>query len=239
MLAMSPRPSLARFRPSRGSRPTRRQLLGALAREPAANIEFVGFRRIYPRRAYPGGDPNEPGAETPAFEGVRVRNNVTWYNPLSWIAAGLTARGDVVHAQWWSYALAPMYITMLGIARMRGKRVLLTVHNVAPHEDGRVKRALNRVVFRLGHHYIVHSEQNRRELARIVGDPTRISVLPHGMLETPRSGMSRVDGARRSGLPIATPRHALLRQHPPIQGRRGPVAGVRGGRAAMTRTRCS
>lgn len=176
-------------------------LLEALAREPGAGVEFIGFKSIYPRRAYPGGEPDEAGLETPSFDDVRVRNTLTWYNPLSWIAAGVSARGDVVHAQWWSYALAPVYVTMLGIARLRGKRVLLTVHNVAPHESGLLKRALNRVVFRLGHEYIVHSEQNRRELQRIMGgDSSRITVLPHGILETPRTGMSRVTARDRLGL---------------------------------------
>jgi glycosyltransferase involved in cell wall biosynthesis len=175
-------------------------LLDALAREPSAGVEFIGFRRIYPRRAYPGGDPDEAGMAAPVFDDVRVRNDITWYNPLTWIGAGFHARGDVVHAQWWSYALAPVYVTALGIARLRGKRVLLTVHNVAPHEGGLVKRALNRVVFRLAHGFVVHSEQNRRELARIIGAGARIDVLPHGALETPRTGMSRLTARARLGI---------------------------------------
>ena len=177
-------------------------LLDALARDPHVGIEFAGFRKIYPRRAYPGGDPDEAGATTPAHDDVRIRNAVTWYNPLSWITGGMSFRGDVVHAQWWSYALAPMYVTMLGIARLRGKRVLLTVHNVAPHEDGAIKRLLNRIVFRFGHEYVVHSDQNRTELQRITRcAPERITVLPHGILETPRSGISRLAARDRLGLP--------------------------------------
>ena len=178
------------------------QLLGALAHDPDVGVEFAGFRRIYPRRAYPGGDPDEAGLATPAFDDVRIRNSITWYNPLSWITAGFALRGDVVHAQWWSYALAPVYVTMLVIARLRGKRVLLTVHNVEPHEGGIAKRVLNRIVFRLGHAYIVHSEQNRAALQHAVGgDPSRITVLPHGVLDTPRSGISRATARERLGLP--------------------------------------
>jgi glycosyltransferase involved in cell wall biosynthesis len=177
-------------------------LLSALTREPSAEVDFIGFRRIYPRRAYPGGDPDERGAATPAFEGVHVRNNLTWYNPVSWFVAGARARGDVVHAQWWSYALAPVYAVVLGLARLRGKRVLLTVHNVAPHEGGLLKRLLNHAVLRLGHEFIVHSEQNKRDLRRVVrGDAARITVLPHGVLETPRTGMSRLTARDRLGLP--------------------------------------
>lgn len=194
--------------PVKGVSPYTAHLLEALAREPAVGVEFIGFRRIYPRRAYPGGDPDEAGLAPPALDDVRIRNDITWYNPFTWVAAGLQARGRIVHAQWWSYALAPVYVTMLGIARLRGKRVLLTVHNVAPHESGLLKRALNRIVFRLGHAYIVHSEQNRATLAGIVGDAARITVLPHGILDTPRTGMSRQTARQRLG--IAPDAHVIL-----------------------------
>jgi glycosyltransferase involved in cell wall biosynthesis len=177
-------------------------LLDALSQTGDVKLDVVSFRSIYPRFAYPGGDPDEPGATPPVLAGVRFRSGLTWYNPVSWLTAGLGSEGDVLHAQWWSYALAPVYLTVLGLARLRRKRVVLTVHNVEPHEDGWLKRRLNRLVFRFAHAYIVHSEQNRADLHRIVGgDDARITVLPHGVLETPRTGMTRADARARLGLP--------------------------------------
>ena len=177
-------------------------LLAALAADGDVDLEFIGFSSIYPRFAYPGGEPNEALVSTPHFEGVRQRGQLAWYNPFSWLRAGFALKGDVVHAQWWSYALAPVYATILGLARVRGKRVVITVHNVAPHEGGIAKRLLNRAIFAFGHAFIVHSEQNRDALQHAVGgDPARINVLPHGVLDTPRTGLSRASARLRLGVP--------------------------------------
>ena len=176
-------------------------LLEALDQRGNLAIDFVGFRGIYPRWAYPGGDPDEPQGHTPLLMGVEPRRNLSWYNPFSWLAAGVRMRGDVVHAQWWSYALAPVYVTLLGLARLRRKRVVMTVHNVEPHEGGFLRRIANRAVFRFAHHYIVHSEANKTSLQRLLRcDTARISVLPHGVLETPRTGMSRPTARLKLGI---------------------------------------
>jgi glycosyltransferase involved in cell wall biosynthesis len=188
--------------PVRGVSPYTQHLITALSSSGAAPIDFVGFHSIYPRFAFPGGETQEQGAEAPTIDGVHVRSNLRWYNPFGWVLAGLTVTGDVVHAQWWSYALAPVYTVVLGLARLRGKRVLLTVHNVEPHEGGAARRFLNRAVFRMGHHFIVHSRQNRDELQRVTGrSEDAIDVLPHGTLAVPRTGMTQADARARLGLP--------------------------------------
>jgi glycosyltransferase involved in cell wall biosynthesis len=165
-------------------------LAEALSRDPGVSLEFVGFSTIYPKWVYPGSEPSEPGASAPGLQDVRVRNLLTWYNPASWLQAGLTLQGDVVHAQWWSEVLAPIYATVLGIARLRGKRVVMTVHNIAPHEDGWLKCLAGRLALRFAHAYIVHSERNRSRLEDLVGTRKPIAVRRHGALETPRSGLS-------------------------------------------------
>jgi glycosyltransferase involved in cell wall biosynthesis len=176
-------------------------LLEGLAADPDVKLDFIGFKSIYPRWAYPGGEPDEPGLAPVHLTGVRQRNMLAWYNPISWLRAGFTARGEIVHAQWWSYVLAPVYIAMLSAARLRGKRVLITVHNVAPHEEGFVKRLLNRTALRLGHAYIVHSEQNRATLQQVLGRRAGpISVVPHGVLESPRTGMTRAAAREKLAL---------------------------------------
>jgi glycosyltransferase involved in cell wall biosynthesis len=176
-------------------------LLDALDRRGDLQVDFVGFRSIYPRWFYPGGRPDEPSARPPLFLGVKLRAALRWYNPLSWAWAALRMRGQVVHAQWWSYALAPVYATLLGIARLRGKRVVMTAHNVHPHERGLIQRLANRAVFRFAHSYVVHSEANKIALVRMLRcSPARVSVLPHGVLETPRTGISRREARLKLGI---------------------------------------
>jgi glycosyltransferase involved in cell wall biosynthesis len=187
--------------PIRGISPYTSHLLAALDSLPDTEVEFIGFRSLYPRCLYPGRDVVDPVAEAPDFPGVRIRNLLAWYNPTSWVWAGVTCRGRIVHAQWWSYILAPVYVVVLTLARLRGRVVVLTLHNVAPHETSRWRRLMNRLVLRLADHYIVHAEQNRESLVRVhKRAPGRVSVVPHGILEVPRRGLTRAQARANLGL---------------------------------------
>ncbi|MFH1560403.1 MAG: glycosyltransferase [Chloroflexota bacterium] len=166
------------------------------------DLEFLGFRRLYPDFLYPGGTQvTAKGMAPPSLTGARLRNNLTYYNPLSWLRAGLTLRGDLVHAQWWSYVLALPYLMLLGLARLQGRTCVLTVHNVRPHEQGTLARWLNNLVLKMGHHYIVHDLRSRRQLAILTGiEESRIHVVPHGVLEpAPIRGTGREEARRRLG----------------------------------------
>ncbi len=152
---------------------------------------------MYPSWLYPGSD-QSADAVLPEVPGVHVRRILSWYNPLSWLSAGLRLRGDVVHAQWWSWILAPIYATVLSVARLRGKRVLLTVHNVAPHEGGRLRSLLNRLVLRFGDRFVVHSPRNVEALQGLVRRP--IDVIGHGLLRAPKRGLTVREARASLGL---------------------------------------
>ena len=187
--------------PTRGLSPYTSHLLAALDSLPDIEIEFIGFRSLYPRRLYPGGDIVDPTAHAPDFPRVRIRNLLAWYNPFSWVWAGLTCRGRIIHAQWWSYILAPVYVVVLGLARLRRRRIVLTLHNVTPHETSRWRRLMNRLVLWLPHHFIVHSEQNKELLvSSLKCDPRRVSVVPHGTLSVPSTGLTRAQARAKLGL---------------------------------------
>jgi glycosyltransferase involved in cell wall biosynthesis len=178
--------------PAKGVSPYTAQLVRALEARDDVDLQVIAFKSIYPRWAYPGGDPAE---DVPAPEWLSrpaYRRMVTWWNPISWVRAGFAIDGDVVHAQWWTHVLAPMYLAMLGIARLRGKRVVITVHNVTPHESNVLTRFLARTVLRLGQRFIVHSPQNRSSLSMMLRKSDgATTVLPHGVLEAPRTGLTR------------------------------------------------
>lgn len=166
--------------PARGVSPYVMALARALHDRDDVELDVLSFRSLYPAFLYPGGHPNT--TTDPRVDGgeLRVARTLTWWNPLGWVRAGLTLRGDVIHAQWWSYVLAPAYVTVLTLARLRGKRVVVTLHNVDPHEGGRLHRIANAAVLPLANRIIVHSEQNRRVLAGRGVPHDRIDVVPMG-----------------------------------------------------------
>ena len=147
-------------------------------------ITFLSFRNIYPRFLYPG-NPIDRSTRTPAIEGLEIVEKLSWYNPFSWIAAGFSVSSDILHAQWWSYVLAPVYFTILLIARLRRVRIILTVHNVLPHEANPITKILNRMVIVLAHEIIVHTEDSRKSFLELYGErfsENVVHIVPHGLI---------------------------------------------------------
>ena len=187
--------------PDKGLADYTAHLAGGLAQTPGVSLEVIDFASLYPRRLYPGGELLDPTAQRPQWPSVRVRTMLRWYNPLSWVWAGLSARGDIVHAQWWSYILAPTYLVALTLARLRRRRVIVTVHNVEPHESGRWRWLLNRLVLRLAHAYIVHDTRSRDALAEVVPAGKPIAVIYHGVLSSAGAERSALEARRALGVP--------------------------------------
>lgn len=174
---------LGSFPPLRGISGYCHELAAAMAAR--CPVEFISFREMYPRFLYPGGDladdPTLPDLRHPQLD---VQRRLTWYNPAGWLRAGLSTEADLLHAQWWSLPLAPIYLAVCAAFKLRRKPVVLTVHNVLPHEGSRGFAAASRLLFSLGDHFIVHTEQSRRRLITHYRIPaSRISRIPHGTLD--------------------------------------------------------
>ncbi|MBN2027610.1 MAG: glycosyltransferase [Actinobacteria bacterium] len=143
-------------------------------------VEFLDFKRLYPERLYPGKTEEEDlyPAEI-GSDNIKRRRILDFFNPYTWMKAGLSLRGRVVHAQWWTGVLSPIFLVVLFIARMRGKRVIITVHNVDPHEGGLLYNLLNRSILPLGNEFIVHGDEGREKLVKRIRTTKKVHVVPH------------------------------------------------------------
>jgi len=173
--------------PIKGVSPYTVGLLTELAKN--CEIDFYGFKSIYPEFLYPGG--TRANTQQPQIQNVHIRNILTWYNPFSWIAAALLIKTRILHVQWWSWLLAPVYLTVLAIARLRRKKIIMTVHNIKPHEKSSFKNFLNQSVLRLGHEYIVHSESNRHLLVQTTRTQKKIHVIGLGVTKIESPGLGK------------------------------------------------
>jgi glycosyltransferase involved in cell wall biosynthesis len=182
--------------PIKGVSPYTLGLIKALSKK--ISIDFIGFRSIYPEFLYPGGT-KDTDEIVPVIPNVRIHNMLTWFNPFSWICAGLRIQTSIVHAQWWSWVLAPIYATILSIAKIRGKRIILTIHNVKSHENGFTQSFCNMQVMRLADEYIVHSDANKRDLQKLLKTYKPIHVIPHGLIEMPKSPLSNSSVRKKYG----------------------------------------
>lgn len=173
---------LGSFPPLRGISSYCLELAVALAAH--SRVEFISFKHIYPGFLYPGGALKDDNSFPEIIQdGLNVHRRLNWYNPLSWIREGLFTQADLLHAQWWSIPLAPIYAVIAGLFKLRRKRVVFTVHNVLSHERSNVFAAVSSLLFKLGDHFIVHTRRNCKQLSKLYGIPAhKISLIPHGSL---------------------------------------------------------
>ena len=158
----------------------------SLAVSKLVKIEFISFKHIYPSFLYPGGvlrnDNTFPGIDK--LTDIKIRRNISWFNPLSWIVEGVSTNGQLLHAQWWSPPLILVYTTVCALYKIRNKPVVITVHNIIQHEKRSFYNLYSRIIFKLGDHFIVHSKSNKNLLARLYGiNPERVTQIPHGPLK--------------------------------------------------------
>lgn len=157
-------------------------------------VKFTGWKSLYPALLYPSGDPTT--GEEP-FHAENVERELSWYDPLSWLRVGLDPDVDLVHAQWWSYPLAVPYVAIFTVGKLRGKTVLLTVHNVEPHEQTRLTRFLNDVVYRFADEYVVHSEANKSQFSsKSAIDADAVHVISHPTIGPEKQDISTADARR-------------------------------------------
>lgn len=167
-------------------------------------VEALTFRQIYPEKLYPGGT-RDNDMRPPKSSRLFVRPILTWYNPISWLYAAFSLRGDVLHAQWWTYVLTPVYFTILSISKLlRRKRIVLTIHNVKPHESNILSTLADKLIYSLADHFIVHSEDNKRVFMKSHKvAAAKVSVIPIGILppDVPIEGISQIEARRMLKLP--------------------------------------
>ena len=115
--------------------------------------------------------------------------------------AALTARfamrpPDVVHVQYLPMLLRklPLDLRFLEFLRSRGARIVLTVHDLLPHDSGQRYRATFLDLYRRADALICHSDSVKARLAAEFGVPeTKVSVIPHGpfFYDLPATGDDR------------------------------------------------
>ncbi len=148
-------------------------------------IEFISFNRIYPQFLYPGNDLVDDNT-FPAIDQkyLSVKRKLNWYDPSSWILESLRSKADLLHLQWWSLPLWPIYLAICIGAKIRCRPIVFTVHNVLSHEKNPIFLHLSQKLFAFGDHFIIHTAVNQKQLMDIYGISShKISRIAHGPLD--------------------------------------------------------
>jgi glycosyltransferase involved in cell wall biosynthesis len=150
------------------------------------DLEFFTFSHLYPEFLYPGGTKApETHADPADLKSAKIYRAINVYNPLTWFRTAFRISGDLVHAQFWSLPVVPIWMVIFTILRMRRKKIILTIHNVLPHESSMIDIFLTRCILYFCDLYIVHAHENAVNLVRFFHVPvTRIAEVPMGPTST-------------------------------------------------------
>lgn len=162
-----------------------------------ADLEVISFDHMYPEFLYPNGSKDENKRDYST--NLPCRRIINWYDPLSWFRAGLLAKGDVVHVEWWTHMLFPVYFIFLLINKtFRKKKVIITMHNVVSHENRVISKVLNKIITLFGDRFIVHNNKNKIEMHDLYSvGLDRITVIPIGIYNNANYQKQNKDKARK------------------------------------------
>jgi glycosyltransferase involved in cell wall biosynthesis len=95
----------------------------------------------------------------------------------------LVAPPDVVHVQYLPMLRSrmPLDLWFVEFCRLRGAKIVLTVHDLLPHDTGDAHKAVYAELYASVDAMICHSDSIRGRLAEEFAVPeTKVSVIPHG-----------------------------------------------------------
>ena len=168
-------------------------------------VEVVGYKSLFPLWLYPGNSKRLSG-EVPIRQDILVHEVLRYYSVLSSLRASAVIenqiRPDVVDIQWIAPQHGFVLVPLMSRLRYKSKiRVVLTVHNVWPHERRIFDRGLSRAAFKLSHRLLVHAERMKEEVVRSFGvEPEKVTVIPHGICASGEGRYARAQARDRLGI---------------------------------------
>jgi glycosyltransferase involved in cell wall biosynthesis len=154
-------------------------------------VSVVLMRRLLPRRLYPGAERvGAPITDHRYPSGVDVYDGVDWFLFPSLLFAWRTLwrqKTNVVVLQWWTGAVAHSYLLLIVMARIRGARIVMEMHEMQDTGEAKVPlaggytRAMLALMIPFVDGFVIHSEADREPLTaayRVGAKP--VEVIRHG-----------------------------------------------------------
>ncbi len=137
-------------------------------------VNFFSFKRQYPKFFFPGKTDIDPSQIH--FKEGDTKRIIDSMNPLSWMKVAwkiINSNQHLLIIPWWVSFWAPQFWTITFFVKKFSKtKVLFLCHNVVEHESKWYDKLLTRVVLRQGDYFIVHSNEDRSNLLKMLPKAT-------------------------------------------------------------------
>lgn len=145
------------------------------------DLLLLSYQRQYPELLYGKKSQKDPEVDRERIlrEFYNLSYDIDSAHPLSWLRTAkrvVDFNPDIVIFPWWVAYWAPMYLYLNLFLERKGIRVLFLCINVYGHENNPVRKFLTKSILGRARNFIVHSEQEKREL---LGINPRAAVKKH------------------------------------------------------------
>jgi len=131
-------------------------------------VKFFTLKRQYPEILFPGKTQYDYSTEKLIEENDSIIDSI---NPLTWIKTAFLLKRenvDLVIIQWWNPFFGLSFGTIANLVSLMSKsNICFLCHNVSAHEDTIFDRILSKYAFFNAKYFIVHSEEDRKNLLNI------------------------------------------------------------------------
>lgn len=163
------------------------------------DVWIVSFSLQYPNFLY---KKQQKDFENDSFKFTNTKFLLNTVNPFSYFKTAHfinQAKPDLIIFQWWHPFFAPAFWATLKLIGKKTKAIFLC-HNVLPHEKFPLQKFLIRSVLKNANAYIVHSEQDEKDLINFIQNPLcKRAVHPtYSMFK--KKGLSCKEARDRLGL---------------------------------------
>lgn len=170
------------------------------------DVEMLSYKMQYPKFLF---HKEQRDYSNDSFKIENAKYMIHTANPINIIRTARyirKQRPDMVLIQWWHPYFAPCYYLL---QRFMGRQnVTFVCHNVFPHERFPLDKLLTKMALKRGTHYILHAEEEGKELQKIKEQPDYV-MTPHPTYNAFRfEGMNKAQA--RDRLHIAQDEKVLL-----------------------------
>jgi len=145
------------------------------------SVQFYSFKRQYPKFLFPGR--TDKDSSDFLLKDDTAKPILDSCNPFSWLKVAFKIVGcnpDITIIPWWVIFWTPHFLTILFMLKMFSHtKILFVCHNVVEHEASFIKVLLSRLVLSKGDYYIVHSDEEKANLRKLIGNkPIKATFHP-------------------------------------------------------------
>lgn len=190
--------------PYRGGLAAYNERLARQYQENGYEVTIITFTLQYPRILFPG---KTQYLDSPAPEGLNIRQAINSINPFNWLRVGLQIRKlkpEVVIIRYWLPFMGPAMGTIARLIRTyRKTRIISLVDNMIPHERRIGDRLFTRYFIRPIHGYVAMSEAVLEDINKFDKSKPRV-FCPHPLFDNFGEKLDKATAKTHLGLDLAT-----------------------------------